>query len=69
MVFFVDVKANIAHLLNKGVITNPKAIQVGEEFIDYVANRDFSKLSTQEDIDRVNGILDYLINVIVIKLF
>jgi hypothetical protein len=59
--FFVGVANRINRLIQKGVLTNPESIKEGNEFIEYVRNRDFEKYSTQPDIDRVNEILDFMI--------
>lgn len=59
--FFSGVKNGIERLIRKGVITNEEVKRKGLDFIEYVENRDFTKFSTKEDIDRVNKILDFII--------
>ncbi|MBU4338051.1 hypothetical protein KKB43_01075 [Patescibacteria group bacterium] len=58
---FAGVKYDISNLIDEGILSDPAAIQKGREYMDYVAKRDFSKFSTQEDIDKINEILDIMI--------
>lgn len=59
--FFVGVAGLIDRAIKKGIITNPEAIMIGSDFMQYLRERDFSKFSTQEDVDKVNRVLDYMI--------
>src|SRR3989338_8689127 len=59
---FVGVMSRINRLVGMGVITNPTTITKVQEFNDYMRQRDWSKFSTQADIDRLNTILDDMIS-------
>lgn len=59
--FISGVAGRIHRLIQKGIITKPEAVKKGQEFIDYLRQRDFSKFSTQDDINTINEILDYMI--------
>lgn len=58
---FAGVKNGIERLIRKGVITNEEAIRKGMEFVEYVGNIDFTKFTTKENIDKLNEILDFMI--------
>lgn len=59
--FFIGRASDIEELIKNKIITNPEAIKTGEDYIKYVRNRDFSKFSTQEDLDKVNEIIECVI--------
>jgi len=59
--FIMGVAGRIDRLIRKGIITKPEVIAKGNEFNNYLQQRDFSRFSTQDDINRINEILDYMI--------
>jgi hypothetical protein len=58
---FVAIQVDIASLIDENILVEPGALQKGQEYMEYVKNRNFSKFSTQEDIDKLNEILDIMI--------
>lgn len=62
MNFFIGVAARISRLIEHGIITDEIIIKKGQEFLKYVRKgHPNPELSKQEDIDKVNGILDVMI--------
>ncbi|MFA5359213.1 MAG: hypothetical protein WC310_05380 [Patescibacteria group bacterium] len=59
--FFFGVCGRISNLINEGIITHPNTLAKARDFIEYAKHRDWKKMSTQVDIDKVNEILDILI--------
>ena len=59
--FFVGVAGLIDRAIRKGILVNSEAIKIGDDYKQYVRERDFSKFSTHEDVARVNEVLDYMI--------
>ena len=59
---FVAIQVDIANLIDEGILADPVAIEKGREYMEYVKNRDFSKFSTQNDVSKLNDILDVMIN-------
>ena len=58
---FAGVKNGIARLIRKGVITDENAKRKGMEFVEYVERIDFTKFTTKDDVDKLNEILDFMI--------
>ena len=59
--FFAAVRNLIDHVIRKGVIKNPEAIRVGQDFIQHLRTRDPQKFYSKEEINEVNIILDLMI--------
>jgi hypothetical protein len=59
--YFVSVAGLIDIAIRKGAIKNPDAVKIGNEYRQYVRERDFSLFSTKEDIEKVNSVLDMMI--------
>ncbi|MSU74966.1 MAG: hypothetical protein EXS55_00395 [Candidatus Magasanikbacteria bacterium] len=59
---FVGVRARINALVEQGIISNPVTLAKIKEFNEYMTTRDWSRFSTQDDIDILNRILDVMIN-------
>lgn len=59
--FFIGVAGLVDRAIRKGILVNPEAIKIGDDYKQYVRERDFSKFSTHDDVDRVNEVLDYMI--------
>ena len=65
MNFFVGVAARIDRLIHKEVITDPAVIEKAQEFFKYVRYEHPNPgLSKKEDVDKVNAILDLMIEVL-----
>ena len=60
--FFAAVTADVENMINEEIISDPKTINKGKEFLEYVSKIDFSKFTTKEDIDKVNEIIECIIN-------
>ncbi|MFC1644713.1 hypothetical protein ACFL08_01650 [Patescibacteria group bacterium] len=58
---FVGVSSRISRLIRKGIIVDCEVIEKGNIFIDYVKKRDFLEFSTKEDLEKLDQILDLMI--------
>lgn len=61
--FFISIEGQIERLIDKGVITKVEDKAKADEFINFVKNKNKPR-TTKEDIDYVNAILDYFINLL-----
>lgn len=59
---YVWISSRIMSLIQKWYIKDLEVIKKGEEFIDFVKNKDFTEFSTKEDLKKIDNILDYLIS-------
>jgi hypothetical protein len=56
-----SVRNYICSLISKNMLNEQRTIEEGKKFIDYRAERDQSVLTTKEEIDMVNNVLDKVI--------
>lgn len=63
--FFQGIIARIENLIIEDAIIDSHAVEMAKKFINEykagVGGKDWSQLLTKEDIEKVNGILDFLI--------
>lgn len=61
--FFTGIAADIENLLDGGgLINDSEAVDKCKIFLEYVSEIDFSKFTTKKDIDKVNEIIECIIN-------
>lgn len=61
--FFVGVMGWLDRLFREGVIVGERDLKKYREYVDFVKNKNKPR-TTKEDIDYVNAILDYFINLL-----
>ena len=59
--FFQAIVASVENMIIEELISNPRAIEKGKEFLEYAQKIDFSKFTTEKDIDKVNEIINCII--------
>ena len=60
--FFASALALIENIVEESIITDPRVIEDTQSAIEYIQRMDFSKFVTRQDIEKINTILDYMIN-------
>ena len=60
--FFQGMVADVENLLNEGgVISDSETVDKCKEFLEYASKIDFSKFTTEKDIDKANEIIECII--------
>ena len=59
--FFQAVVASVENMIIEETIINPEAIEKGKEFLEYAQKIDFSKFTTEKDINKINEIINCII--------
>lgn len=65
--FMIWVKDHISWLISKNLLNEESSIKKGNEFVNYIMERDFERKTTKEEINMVNDILDKVIKDLEIK--
>lgn len=57
----IGVANHISKLISQNMLNDENTIQEGKEFMDYIQKRDRERLTTPNEINMVNNILDKII--------